>query len=128
MSPDARILPSGLNATPVTLAVWIFTEGENHPSKGGVETLAGRPLECGTCHDHSAIHIDGIARTFDCNDDCDPDEYRTGYRLHLVNGANPMEIPWTWWCGFLKNARYWSYQAIPLVQDLPPRSESLTGT
>jgi len=69
---------------------------ENYPSKGGVESLAGRPIECGSCHDLSAAHIDGDARTFDCGVDqteCDPAEYRASYRLKTVNGQEPMEIP-----------------------------------
>ncbi|MEN8164888.1 MAG: hypothetical protein ABFS37_12220, partial [Acidobacteriota bacterium] len=69
---------------------------ENYPSKGGIETLAGRPMECGSCHDVSAAHIDGDARTFDCIDRvvCAPTiNYGTSYRLKTVGGEAPMVVP-----------------------------------
>jgi len=72
---------------------------ETFPSKGGIETLSGRPIECDSCHDFSAAHIDGLARTFDCGPagdrlNCDSTEYRTSYRLNLVDGEEPMRVPW----------------------------------
>lgn len=67
---------------------------DTYPSKGGIETLSGRPVECDSCHDFSTLHIDSDARSFDCSDGCDPVEYRQSYRLKLVGGEEPMEIPW----------------------------------
>lgn len=77
---------------------------ENYPSKGGVVTLAGRPVECDSCHDFSTAHIDGLARTFDDGDSStlDPSYYRQGYRLKKVaagqgTGAStqePLLVPW----------------------------------
>ena len=70
--------------------------GENYPSKGGVQTLAGRPVNCDSCHDFSAGHIDGLARTFDCSGaGCDSTEYQISYRLKLIGGQAPMQIPLT---------------------------------
>jgi len=69
--------------------------GEQFPSKGGVETLSGRPLGCDTCHDFSSAHIDGLAQTFDDGDvaGIDPSFYRQGYRLKLINGQEPYLMP-----------------------------------
>lgn len=69
--------------------------GENYASKGGVETLAGRPVECNSCHDFATSHIDGIARTYDDGDSSStpPSVYRQGYRLKLIDGQEPMLIP-----------------------------------
>lgn len=69
---------------------------ENYPSKGGLETLAGRPIYCDSCHDFSRVHIDHNARTFDCSDSCDSSEYQDSYRLVSVGGQTPMEVPWPW--------------------------------
>lgn len=68
-----------------------------YPASGGLTSGAGK--ECLDCHDASVSHIDGLARTFDCTsvaeggDDCDSDEYQQGYRLQLVDGEDPMEMP-----------------------------------
>ncbi len=78
---------------------------DTYPASGGVVQGAGKG--CDDCHDYSAAHIDGVARSFDCTDadpandidqndrDCDSDEYRLGYRLNLVDDLNPMVVPLT---------------------------------
>ncbi len=48
-------------------------------------------LECDDCHDYEQPHIDGERRTFTATDT--PDDYRTGYRLDLVSGNDPMLVP-----------------------------------
>ncbi|MCK4509493.1 MAG: hypothetical protein KAU27_13165, partial [Desulfuromonadales bacterium] len=72
-----------------------LTAGENYPSKGGIETLSGRPVECDSCHDYATAHIDGEARTYDDGDALvqDPAIYRQGYRLKMIGGQEPMLIP-----------------------------------
>lgn len=69
--------------------------GEQFPSKGGVETLSGRPVKCDSCHDYATAHIDGSARTFDDGDvfGLDPAVYRQGYRLKLIDGQEPYSMP-----------------------------------
>ena len=69
--------------------------GETFPSKGGVETLSGRALDCDICHDYATAHIDGDARTYDDGDALTDksDVYREGYRLKLINGEEPMRMP-----------------------------------
>ncbi|MCK4535837.1 MAG: hypothetical protein KAT93_02425, partial [Desulfuromonadales bacterium] len=69
--------------------------GETFPSKGGVETLSGRPVECDSCHDYATAHIDGAARTFDDGDvfGLDPAIYRQGYRLKMIDGQEPYRMP-----------------------------------
>ena len=62
-----------------------------YPDSGGVYLGAG--ASCDDCHDFALPHIDGIERTFDCTDGCDPDEYKTSYRLDEFLGTDPMEIP-----------------------------------
>ena len=66
-----------------------------YPASGGITSGAG--LGCDACHDYSTAHIDGQARTFDDSESSgtDPSEYRQGYRLKLVYGSEPMEIPRT---------------------------------
>ncbi|MEW6218264.1 MAG: choice-of-anchor Q domain-containing protein [Thermodesulfobacteriota bacterium] len=61
--------------------------GENYPSKGGIQTLAGRPVHCDSCHDYASDHnIDADPRTFDDGESAttDPSVYREGFRLKLV--------------------------------------------
>jgi hypothetical protein len=69
--------------------------GEQFPSKGGVETLSGRPVKCDSCHDYATAHIDGAARTYDDGDffGLDPAVYRQGYRLKLIDGQEPYSMP-----------------------------------
>ncbi|MDH4320554.1 MAG: hypothetical protein OEV73_03555 [Desulfobulbaceae bacterium] len=62
-----------------------------YPASGGLTAGAGK--ECLDCHDPSLGHIDGLARSFDCSDGCDSDEYRQGYRLKLIDSQNPMTLP-----------------------------------
>ena len=62
---------------------------ETIPSNG---SDAGPGLDCDTCHDYSQPHIDGNRRTFTATDS--PDDYRIGYRLDLVDGDDPMLVPW----------------------------------
>lgn len=54
---------------------------------------SGPGLTCSACHDYSQPHIDGNRRTFSASGT--PNDYRIGYRLKLVGGQNPMEIPWS---------------------------------
>ncbi len=75
-----------------------YTTGHGLPATGkyvwtGPSGRDGAGLNCGTCHDFSLLHIDAKARSFDCTDGCDPDEYRNGYRLNLVGGNNPVILP-----------------------------------
>ncbi len=67
---------------------------ESYPASGGITDGAG--LYCNSCHDYSTSHIDHEARTFDDGDvgTTDPSFYRIGYRLILVGGQEPMNIPW----------------------------------
>ncbi|MCP4541512.1 MAG: hypothetical protein GY832_30645 [Chloroflexi bacterium] len=71
-----------------------LTVTETYPASGGVTDGAG--LSCGDCHDFSTPHIDGLARTFDDGDSgtTDPSVYRQSYRLNLVGGQEPMQVPW----------------------------------
>ena len=66
---------------------------ETYPASGGVTDGAG--LTCSDCHDFSSRHIDHDQRTFDDGDlsTTDPSVYRLGYRLKLVGGLDPMQIP-----------------------------------
>ncbi|MHB8882716.1 MAG: choice-of-anchor Q domain-containing protein [Thermodesulfovibrionales bacterium] len=68
---------------------------ETYPASGG--TTAGAGVTCGDCHDLAAAHIDGNARTYDDHESSAtaPGEYRSGYRLKLVNSEEPMLIPKT---------------------------------
>ncbi len=68
--------------------------GQSYPASGGV--TAGADKTCLDCHDSTASHIDGSARTFDDGDSStlDPGFYRLGYRLKQVGGNEPMLIPW----------------------------------
>ncbi|MDH4157684.1 MAG: right-handed parallel beta-helix repeat-containing protein, partial [candidate division Zixibacteria bacterium] len=73
---------------------------EAYPYKGGLlppqlVNGASRPVNCDGCHDFSTAHIDHDSRTFNCGDGCNSTEYRQSYRLKLVDGKEPMEIPWT---------------------------------
>lgn len=75
-----------------------LTADATFPSKGGVETLSGRPVECDSCHDYATAHIDGEPRTYDDGDSSstDPSVYRQGYRLKLVDGQEPLVVPRPW--------------------------------
>lgn len=74
---------------------------QTYPASGGV--TAGAAVECSGCHDTTAIHIDGLARTFDDQESetLDPSYYRLGYRLRMVaagqgsgaTGLEPMLVP-----------------------------------
>ncbi len=68
---------------------------ETYPASGGITNGAG--LGCDGCHDFSTPHIDGLARTFDDGNSSTTalSAYRQGYRLKLVGGQEPMEVPWT---------------------------------
>lgn len=73
-----------------------------YPASGGV--TAGAGVQCGSCHDFSAAHIDGLARTFDDGESSSIDAgvYRAGYRLNPVpmgqgtgtSTREPMLVPW----------------------------------
>lgn len=69
--------------------------GKDFPSKGGLETLSGRPVECDSCHDYTTGHVDGLERTFDDGDvfGLDSAIYRQGYRLKLIDGQEPYSMP-----------------------------------
>jgi hypothetical protein len=74
---------------------------EPYSYKGGflespLKPGASRAVECDACHDFSTVHIDGEPRTFDDSNsaETDPSVYRLSYRLSLVDGEEPMQIPW----------------------------------
>ncbi len=75
---------------------WGFYEtGHGTPASETIPSNAsddGPGLECEACHDYSQTHIDGERRSFDATGT--PDDYRVGYRLDLVDGENPMLVPW----------------------------------
>lgn len=48
-------------------------------------------IECDSCHDFAARHIDGESRTYSAP----LDNYQAGYRLRDVNGGLPLEVPRT---------------------------------
>lgn len=50
-------------------------------------------IGCDSCHDFSADHIDGDARTYSAASD----NYGDGYRLKDVGGGDPLEVPRTIW-------------------------------
>ena len=64
---------------------------EFYPASGNVTVGAG--LNCEDCHDLSLSHIDHNARTFECSGGCDPSNYQESYRLKMVDGQYPMQIP-----------------------------------
>ncbi len=57
---------------------------------------AARPIGCLDCHDSTISHIDGDRRTFNDLDSATTSStvYQQGYRLKLVGGQEPMDIPW----------------------------------
>ena len=61
------------------------------PGSGGAKNGPGKT--CIDCHDPTVRHIDGDQRSFDCTDGCDSTEYQQGYRLKLIGGQLPMEMP-----------------------------------
>ncbi|MCF6364774.1 MAG: hypothetical protein L3J35_01085 [Bacteroidales bacterium] len=65
----------------------------SYPASGGVTSGAG--LTCSACHDYSSVHIDHIQRTFNDGDvsTTSPSTYTAGYRLKLIGGLDPMQIP-----------------------------------
>jgi hypothetical protein len=46
-------------------------------------------ITCLACHDPALTHVDGEARTYAAADD----NYQAGYRLKLVDGEAPLEVP-----------------------------------
>ncbi len=46
-------------------------------------------IVCTDCHDTSLPHVDGLARTYTSVEN----NYRVGYRLSLVDGEEPMDVP-----------------------------------
>jgi hypothetical protein len=72
-----------------------LTAEETYPSKGGIESLSGRAVECDSCHDYATAHVDGEARTYDDGDSTTTDSsvYRQGYRLKLIDGQEPYRMP-----------------------------------
>ena len=62
-----------------------------YPASGGFSAGAG--LACSACHDYSATHIDGNARTYGGGASDGGGAYRAGYRMKLVGGQEPMVIP-----------------------------------
>ncbi|MEW6219311.1 MAG: cytochrome c3 family protein [Thermodesulfobacteriota bacterium] len=72
-----------------------------YPSKGGqfpplMVNGSSRAVECGSCHDLASRHIDGVARTYGTQA-VTPTGYRQGYRLKMIDGKEPMEVPKTPW-------------------------------
>ena len=52
-------------------------------------TLSGPELNCNSCHNYSIGHIDGDSRTYNDSND----NYQQGYRLKLIDGDAPLDIP-----------------------------------
>jgi len=63
------------------------------PATGGIK--AGPDKSCTYCHQSIKLHIDGNARTFDCSDGCDSNEYGTSYRMRFFAGSAPLKMPRT---------------------------------
>jgi len=63
--------------------------GKTIPSNG---SDPGPNCTCDSCHWFGRTHIDGVDRTYAPGT---PTDYRNGYRLDTISGANPMQIPWT---------------------------------
>ncbi len=61
------------------------------PATGGIKP--GPDKSCTYCHQSVKLHIDGDARTFDCSDGCDSNEYGTGYRMRFFAGSAPLKMP-----------------------------------
>jgi hypothetical protein len=51
--------------------------------------LTGHNIDCLSCHEATADHIDGEHRTYQS----ELDNYQAGYRLRSVDGGEPMNIP-----------------------------------
>ncbi|MBI5664921.1 MAG: hypothetical protein HZC49_07525 [Nitrospirae bacterium] len=72
-------------------------DGQVYPSKDGdfpplMVNGSTRPIGCSSCHDFSSRHIDGVDRTYGTQS-ITAAGYRQGYRLKMVNGKEPMQIP-----------------------------------
>ncbi len=61
------------------------------PATGGIKP--GPDKSCTYCHQSVKLHIDGNARTFDCSDGCDSNEYGTSYRMRFFAGSAPLKMP-----------------------------------
>ena len=46
-------------------------------------------ITCFACHDPAVMHVDGVARTYSAA----ADNYQAGYRLKLVDGQPPLDVP-----------------------------------
>jgi len=46
-------------------------------------------ITCLACHDPAVMHVDGVARTYSAA----ADNYQAGYRLKLVDGGVPLDVP-----------------------------------
>ncbi|MDA3936999.1 MAG: hypothetical protein PF636_09145, partial [Actinomycetota bacterium] len=79
---------------------WGFYEtGHGTPTSTTIPSNGFDPgpgLECDTCHDNTETHIDGDRRSFDATTTAPSTAYRTSYRLDLVDGEDPMLVPWPW--------------------------------
>jgi len=49
----------------------------------------GQAITCLACHDPDLMHVDGEARTYTAA----ADNYQAGYRLKLVDGQLPLDVP-----------------------------------
>lgn len=73
-----------------------YKTGHGVPASSKIPSNGFKPgagLECDACHDYLQTHVDGERRTYDKA--TSSTAYRTSYRLDMVGGSNPMEIPWT---------------------------------
>lgn len=61
---------------------------------GSPQQRAGAGLSCSACHDYSARHVDGLARTYESPGDSA--EYQAGYRLKSIGGQSPLVVPRTY--------------------------------
>ncbi|MFC1718176.1 hypothetical protein ACFL6S_31260 [Candidatus Poribacteria bacterium] len=68
-----------------------------YPASG--DAVLGAGLSCEGCHDATMVHIDSVARTYDYSAAIGAsNDYQHGYRLNLVDGQLPMNVPRTGDC------------------------------
>lgn len=58
---------------------------------GSTQQRNGAGLTCDACHDTTASHVDGVARSYTHSPN--PAGYQSGYRLKSVAGMVPMQMP-----------------------------------
>lgn len=76
-------------ATPYGTGWGFYVTGHGATDRFPASTRWGPGMECLDCHDVTLGHIDHNQRTYSAPSD----NYRVGYRLSLVGGQDPMNIP-----------------------------------